>query len=313
MALNLRTKVILVVSATLLFVLAANLFVVTTVFNRSYGQAVTDKVTVVGRSLALQLDKLLKFGIPLNELVGFEEQCKEIKERYKDISSAMVVDPDGKILFHNDPAKHGETLAQETLLQAIKRAKEETLFFRNKSPAYFSLVPYIDQNGNHLATIVLEIPASVITKEAQAIFLPTFAMGAVTFLLSTVILVFVLNVWITKPLKNLVDVVKGIRVSGDLSGTVAISSKDEIGELASEFNEMAKKLREFYGVLEQRVKERTVEAEEAKKKLEILNQELQKKLEEFERMNKLMVGRELKMAEMKKEIVQLKKETNKSD
>ena len=45
----------------------------------------------------------------------------------------------------------------------------------------------------------------------------------------------------------------------------------------------------------------------AEEELEKLNKELKSKIEELEQVNKLMVGHELKMAELKKEIEELKK------
>ncbi|HCI05702.1 MAG: Two-component sensor kinase [Parcubacteria group bacterium GW2011_GWC1_45_9] len=94
---------------------------------------------------------------------------------------------------------------------------------------------------------------------------------------------------------------------GDLSQRVNIQSNDEIGELTEAFNHMASRLQEYYGVLEQKVKERTVETEGARKQLEVVNLEMQKKLKEMERMNDFMVGRELRMKELKKENEELKK------
>ncbi len=79
--------------------------------------------------------------------------------------------------------------------------------------------------------------------------------------------------------------------SGNLEHRIEIKSKDEIGILAQAFNKMVENL----------FKEIT----EHKKTQE----ELQKRADELEKMNRLMVGRELKMAEMKKEIERLKKAT----
>lgn len=134
-------------------------------------------------------------------------------------------------------------------------------------------------------------------KEALLLYLLiALVLGAFMFYFSKII---------TKPLAKLTAVTQAL-AGGDLTKRADMESKDEIGQLGQAFNQMASQLQEYYGVLEQKVKERTAETEEAKKKLEVLNQELQKKLEELERTNKLMVGRELKMAEMKKEIEKLK-------
>lgn len=73
---------------------------------------------------------------------------------------------------------------------------------------------------------------------------------------------------------------------GNLEMRVAEKGQDEISELAAAFNFMVAKLKGLYEGLEQKVRDRT---------------------KELEKDNKLMVGRELKMVELKKEIESLKK------
>lgn len=71
---------------------------------------------------------------------------------------------------------------------------------------------------------------------------------------------------------------------GDLTVRANIESKDEIGDLARAFDRTMDKLRESRETVEQKVAERTTQ---------------------LEQMNRLMVGRELKMVELKKQIEQL--------
>ena len=136
---------------------------------------------------------------------------------------------------------------------------------------------------------------------------------------------------VVRPLKKVVEVVHFV-TGGDLNKKVKIESKDEIGQLGVAFNQMTDKLRESYTSLEGKIKERTNELEVEKGSLEkkvlertaelqSLKDELEKdvlertnelntKLVEVEQMNKLMSNRELKMIELKGEIMDLQNKLN---
>lgn len=79
---------------------------------------------------------------------------------------------------------------------------------------------------------------------------------------------------------------------GNMDVHAEVDGKDEIGEYAEIFNSMASKLNESYEGMEQRIQDRT---------------------RELEKENKIMVGRELKMIELKKEIEDLKKKIGKDN
>jgi DNA-binding response OmpR family regulator len=53
---------------------------------------------------------------------------------------------------------------------------------------------------------------------------------------------------------------------------------------------------------------KNTELEKARDELRAMNEELEKKISELERMNRLFVGRELRMVELKKRIAELEKE-----
>jgi methyl-accepting chemotaxis protein len=100
---------------------------------------------------------------------------------------------------------------------------------------------------------------------------------------------------ITKPIIKLTAAVQKIK-EGNLETEIEVGSRDEIGELASVFNQMTRELRQLYANLEQKIEERT--------------KSLDQKIKDLEKFNELTVGRELKMIEMKKEIADLRKKVS---
>jgi methyl-accepting chemotaxis protein len=121
-----------------------------------------------------------------------------------------------------------------------------------------------------------------------------FIIPAITLI--AFVLLFIIRTF-TRPIFQMVKGTK-IIASGNLDFQMPAGSNDELGELSRAFNEMTLNLRksqedlkEYNTNLEHMVQQRT--------------SELNSKIEELERINKLMVDRELKMIELKKEIDRL--------
>lgn len=90
--------------------------------------------------------------------------------------------------------------------------------------------------------------------------------------------------YIFKPLISLTNNVSRITKSGNLSLDLSSNSKDEVGQLSRDFNNLKDKLHESQDEMELRIKERT---------------------SDLERINNALVGRELKMIELKKELAEV--------
>jgi len=143
-----------------------------------------------------------------------------------------------------------------------------------------------------------------VTVERSEILADSNRLGTQLILFSSLLILFVallsviVSQIILRPIRQLSFATERAAV-GDLSKPLTIRSHDELGVLASTFNAMLAKLKASQDDLEARVLERTKEAHE--------------KLSEVERLNKLMVGRELQMIELKKKIAEMYKPGNNHD
>lgn len=97
----------------------------------------------------------------------------------------------------------------------------------------------------------------------------TFIIITTIFSLISVITSFLISQTITKPIKKLSEYAKKIE-EGDFSSEITITQKGEIGFLAKAFKQMSKNLAGLYTGLEKKVKERTLDLEEAKIKIETM-------------------------------------------
>lgn len=85
-------------------------------------------------------------------------------------------------------------------------------------------------------------------------------VAAAAMLLLAIAISLILGRIVTKPVGHL-RLVATAMARGDFNQKVKIESHDEIGDLASSFSEMATRLSDLYGSLEQRVKDKTEELE----------------------------------------------------
>jgi len=84
---------------------------------------------------------------------------------------------------------------------------------------------------------------------------------------------FILAKYVTKPIKNLVEVAEEFS-QGNLKFRTDVKSEDEIGVLAKAFNSMADKLNDLYNSLEQKVMDRTHELSRINLQLKRANKEI---------------------------------------
>ncbi|MEI6378439.1 MAG: HAMP domain-containing protein [Candidatus Falkowbacteria bacterium] len=138
----------------------------------------------------------------------------------------------------------------------------------------------------------------------------TILLSLIVAILLTILIIYLFVSQITKRISRLSHITQEI-AAGKFNNRIGESETavgDEVGVLAKSFNEMVGKITAAYKSLENKVKERTAEVEEKNKKLEAAAGELKKTVDLLNKTNKAMVGRELKMVELKKKMSAMEKE-----
>jgi HAMP domain-containing protein len=147
---------------------------------------------------------------------------------------------------------------------------------------------FSDYKGKNWVLIV-EHPISSAFVQAKDIAFNLLIFAIPVAALLALILISLVYKLIFKPLKNLNDVIDKI-TAGDLEQRAYVERDDEIGELAKKFNKMTAKLQKTKKSIQDQVDEKT---------------------EDLKKINRHLTGREIKMAELKKENKKLKKELKK--
>ena len=201
---SIRVKVAFIIVVILFFAIGANTFVSNYVFTKEYSAALQSKTLVIGQSLKLQLDRLLELGIPVEDLVGFEKQCQEIVDKYQEISYAMVVNNEGKILFHQDPSQHGKVFTDSTALNAVNGTKEVIQVYSTQGEKFYDItIPIVDTESQHLAAVKIGFPVEIIAQKTLRLIGYSIVIAVISIVVATALLVSALYIWVTKPVAHL--------------------------------------------------------------------------------------------------------------
>ena len=141
-----------------------------------------------------------------------------------------------------------------------------------------------------LASLTIKLIVETQINELGKVYLANYLVFFLTLLVVIVVGLFsiYLESTIVKPLKALLADVVRVRNDKNFDARVRNTGVDEVYILSMEINKMLDALRSASNILSD------------------TNKELKEKTDELEKINKIMVGRELKMISLKKEIEKLK-------
>ncbi len=142
-------------------------------------------------------------------------------------------------------------------------------------------------------TLVVELGESEILKSTNQLSIGLFIVLILIALLTVIIALFIVRSF-TNPIQSLIKSIQIIG-NGNFKHKIKTNSKGTVGRLATELNKMTTGILEYNDNICKKSED-----------LEIALQESHESKSDLESVNDLMTGREIKMTELKKEIVDLK-------
>ncbi|WP_119153384.1 EAL domain-containing protein [Caldimonas tepidiphila] len=237
MKLGLRGKVLVIATAVMLLAMAAVIATSAALSAREQAKALKSRSLAIGQSLELQLERLLHFGIRLEDLLGFEEQCREVVEAHPGIGIALVAARDGRVIFHNDP--EGErSIADPALLRAIASGTEQTVTaLRGGEPWHHAVTPASTPQGEHAGSIVIGYPAAQVAAGIRSMLGSVLGVALPVLALGLLLLHLALRRFVTNPLDALIGTIETLRQGPWQVGHRApAGTDDEPGRLGAAFN-----------------------------------------------------------------------------
>src|SRR5574340_985500 len=175
---NLQKKSTAVVAVILFFIIAINTGVLTYVASTKYRHAILSKTTTVGEGMQKELGKVLDLGVSIESLEGINEKMADLVSRDKAIGYAMVVSKDGKILFHNDAAKAGQELKDNT---SIKAASSKVPLTQVVDSYYDLSFPLLNAVGEIQGVVRIGIEQKAINAQVYALLFWALGISSVCF------------------------------------------------------------------------------------------------------------------------------------
>lgn len=256
----------------------------------------------------------ITFG-SLDEKDGYHDNKKKFDARLDEIKEiAGYGKPDAaefevKLIdnIFAEEAQFNQT-AEAIFLEYEKKGSVNTKSVRQFALHVDTMLPFLEEYIKFERAEVVEANEKIADayKSVINLFFTTLVLSLIVFgVVSWLILRS-----ITQPALLLLEAATAMG-KGDFTKRVPVmSSTDEMGVLGEVFNTMADNIKQSHSILESRVAERTAELEKIKLGLEDAVEErtteVHKKMAEMEELNKELLGREVRMAELKKENGELK-------
>ncbi|MDP2926638.1 MAG: HAMP domain-containing protein [bacterium] len=300
---NLQFELLIVVA--LVIILTLSVFYYLSVDNQN--KIFRDSFRGSAISLAHALDAGIGSKNELNDVAKLQSNIYKmiwLSSNIVGISISLPVENGLKIIASNDASLIGEMAIPESLAVYQDGTISTKVVTEADGAKVLRVITPVYIGGRRVGIYNIKLsldPLEKVIAETKREFLLITLMSILAII---GILSFSIKITVIDPIKQLLSGMDKIG-SGGLDYRVKTKRQDEIGDLFSSLNVMAEKLKDRTEALK---REREGLAEKVAQK----TKELQEKVDDLEKFNKLTIGREIKMVELKKEIDKLK-QTSKSD
>jgi len=250
-SMNLKTRAVLVTASILLLVLTFNTLINIYSATSRYKEALIAKTAALAEGTKKDITKAVGFGLPLNALEGMGDKLRGLAEEDKDISRAMVMDVDGRVLYSSDQTMENTVLNDEPTKRAIAAPGPMVHSYSDaRGGHYEQVIPLMGPDGKKLGVFRLALKESAVNRQIQSLLLWSLVVGLISFLVAMVLVHLFVDRQITQPITDM-SKTAALMAAGDLSREIPVTGQTEIASLGSAINTMSSNLREMLGKTKQ--------------------------------------------------------------
>jgi methyl-accepting chemotaxis protein len=248
---NLKARAVAATTGILLLVLSFNTLVNIYVATSKYREALIGRTAAKADGLQKDILKAIGFGLPLNALEGMGDKLRTLADEDKDISRAMIMDLDGRVLYASDKSLENTVLTDDASKAALA-AKAPFLqsYVDSAGGHYEKVIPLVSIDNKPLGVFRIALKQSAVSQQTRSLLLWSLVVAFLSFVIATVLVYLFVDRGITKPITEQATIA-GSMAAGDLSREIMVSGETEIAQLGGAINTMSSNLREMIGKVKQ--------------------------------------------------------------
>jgi methyl-accepting chemotaxis protein len=241
---NLKTRAALVTGGILILALALNALVGIPDAASRYREALLARTTALSEGVRKDIGKALGFGLPLNALEGMGDKLRGLMEEDKDLSGAMIMDTDGKVLYSSERAQENTAPGDEATRKALAAPGPTVQYYTNGTGGHYEkVIPLTGPDGKKMGVFRIALRDGAVNQQVKGLLLRSLLVGFISLVVAIALVYLFVDRVITRPIAEMAKTA-GRMAEGDLTSEIAVEGRDEIAELGGAVNEMSLNLKE---------------------------------------------------------------------
>jgi serine phosphatase RsbU (regulator of sigma subunit) len=217
--------------------------IISVLYSREHYNIMQANAGMLAQNLGYQLEKLAHLGLDLKSIDGFDRQCADIVQKYRNISYATIVDSQGiPVFWYSEVPEKNDDIFIVKSPSDFSYIRRNTVVSRTVQRAGSSyqeiFYPVYDSAGNYVAAAGVGFPLRIVLSELKDLFLISILISFGFCALSIVILIFLLSRWVTNPFMKFIKAIEDIRENRTYSNKIPSPRMIELRKLAETFNNL---------------------------------------------------------------------------
>jgi methyl-accepting chemotaxis protein len=246
-SMTLKTRAAVATGGILLLTLGLNTALIGYSVSGKYREALIGRTTVLAETVKKDIDKATGFGLPLDTLEGMSEKLRSLIETDPDLSYALVMNTEGKVLYSSDKSREGTVAADAPSRRALTAAAPLVQAYSDgEGDHYEKVLVLTGADGKKIGVFRIALKAAAVKGQIRGLLRWSLAVGIASFLVAAVLVSWFMKRAITGPLADMAGSA-GQMAAGDLTREVTVSGRTEIADLGAAINTMSYNLRDMLG------------------------------------------------------------------